>query len=1139
MDWLTTSTDESDTASTVSDDDPKAALWSLTVPGGEGDDEVPDLDALERNFLGDGPQGPEVWAAVPQLQEHEEQASMWDGGAGRGRYAPRDDARPPSAASMDSTESGESSSDNSLSRWPETSSGSECGGTRSDERPWTTPAIASVDLGLIASSMGFTVSGADTTVDLARSHKVALQAMRASPAAPLRTQPAAVPEHPPEVPVARPAPPPAKEGAAAPRAKARKKRAKRIPAGESAMCPYCQAAVIIDGEMAPELGDDAQKRRFARYRPRPSKRKDNRLASWYVKYGYSGPPYCKGCSESFNSHLLRQNAQAARASCSRGQPCQPCKSILSNFSIDTEGVYHKFDTRNAHKTDARKSKRQVKREPVDDDDELSTSLVGQERPKKRANKPFQTATAVAIGCVAVLALLSVYSSGTDGGSGSTRDSSADEQGWICGAGFSALMTGTVEAQFAQSCGGADDQTIFECAAIDECYKQGLVPMGQRTCRCDGCVRPARCVGWQLEGHSAYEIGEADGIAKTCPQTAWDPTSVPGRDPNAPSAERLSASTWSWLVPAHVLCNECSELCSDYAGCARFECGSTKEDAPKEDAPRKFMRSAPFPDPVSCTLYSEFAWPQPIVGAQALAGPGQQSAGTEGVIWSGADGAIWQFVLDPSYWHNDVSELEEMQINSESGQEDLHYMWKFDPAKRQWHAVQSSLKQRPSPRSDAATWTDPTGSLFVFSGGGCGMLQTNPLGQQQYIRGARDQGFVPLVQGCIGPPMWADLWRYDTGDQAWQLLRSSPEMNSTGTYRFLHDWPAPRGRSTVWLEADAQSAGQPVTANTYVAWMFGGMGSGLGVATPVTGHGHTAILDLALRAAATTELWQYKYSYVESAGSTAGASSESPTAGARTMTAGSGQWTLVTIDQAEAHAPTRSRRNNPVYVCSRENECPAARINAGSWKDPRGETGGWLFGGASFGTDPASPSTATPMYDLWQFNGDVQQPLWRSISRPPLPAEPGTRITQWPPAWVAPSGWARSTGGGEIWVVGESGEQFDVYTGQKPQGGDDEAAPEPVVDGTQQPRDNMWVFMISEERWVEVSAPGQPAGGLMNDPNIPWPGERRLAATGDGVFFGGAGVSECDGPYAHKHEPLVVSTAEAKLTGLWTWRDQQQ
>jgi hypothetical protein len=121
-------------------------------------------------------------------------------------------------------------------------------------------------------------------------------------------------------------------------------------------------------------------------------------------------------------------------------------------------------------------------------------------------------------------------------------------------------------------------------------------------------------------------------------------------------------------------------------------------------------------------------------------------------------------------------------------------------------------------------------------------------------------------------------------------------------------------------------------------------------------------------------------------------------------------------------------------------------------------------------------------------------------------------------------------------VGESGEQFDVYTGQKPQGGDDEAAPEPVVDGTQQPRDNMWVFMISEERWVEVA---KNAGGLMNDPNIPWPGERRLAATGDGVFFGGAGVSECDGPYAHKHEPLVVSTAEAKLTGLWTWRDQQQ
>ena len=46
--------------------------------------------------------------------------------------------------------------------------------------------------------------------------------------------------------------------------------------------------------------------RFAQYLPRSEVRKENRLAAWYAKYGYSGPPYCKACAESFNSHLLKQ-----------------------------------------------------------------------------------------------------------------------------------------------------------------------------------------------------------------------------------------------------------------------------------------------------------------------------------------------------------------------------------------------------------------------------------------------------------------------------------------------------------------------------------------------------------------------------------------------------------------------------------------------------------------------------------------------------------------------------------------------------------------------------------------------------------------------------------------------------------------
>ena len=83
--------------------------------------------------------------------------------------------------------------------------------------------------------------------------------------------------------------------------------------------------------------------RFAQYLPRSEVRKENRLAAWYAKYGYSGPPYCKGCAESFNSHLLKQAVRSSRAKCTRDHPCDRCTCILDGFKIQPQELFATVD----------------------------------------------------------------------------------------------------------------------------------------------------------------------------------------------------------------------------------------------------------------------------------------------------------------------------------------------------------------------------------------------------------------------------------------------------------------------------------------------------------------------------------------------------------------------------------------------------------------------------------------------------------------------------------------------------------------------------------------------------------------------------------------------------------------------------
>ena len=106
-------------------------------------------------------------------------------------------------------------------------------------------------------------------------------------------------------------------------------------------CPYCNASVIRRGESG--VGKRPVVNRFAQYLPRSEVRKENRLAAWYAKYGYSGPPYCKGCAESFNSHLLKQAVRSSRAKCTRDHPCDRCTCILDGFKIQPQELFATVD----------------------------------------------------------------------------------------------------------------------------------------------------------------------------------------------------------------------------------------------------------------------------------------------------------------------------------------------------------------------------------------------------------------------------------------------------------------------------------------------------------------------------------------------------------------------------------------------------------------------------------------------------------------------------------------------------------------------------------------------------------------------------------------------------------------------------
>eukprot|EP01043_Picozoa_sp_COSAG02_P061340 COSAG02_NODE_8224_length_2652_cov_6.520538_2_plen_450_part_00 len=271
-------------------------------------------------------------------------------------------------------------------------------------------------------------------------------------------------------------------------------------------CPFCTFSIIShSSEMqATTVRLNTMPRR---YTPRCNVRKQNRLAAWFSKYGYSGPKYCRACSEVFGSHLLRQAVRGTKSDCSRSHPCDHCNSILSHFECTPEELYTRADLANsAPKTKARKLQQRLNHVEQLPRASSSGAAVDGSSARMNSSKRLRCVGAFSIVASVVGALIVVGEYGTSTSvplptkfDPSTRREEAGH--WTCPAApaqdalsktsSSSALAASVYS--AGSCDGKSSAHVFACH-VDEC-ESGLLPVGRRLCRCDGCIHAGGALWW--------------------------------------------------------------------------------------------------------------------------------------------------------------------------------------------------------------------------------------------------------------------------------------------------------------------------------------------------------------------------------------------------------------------------------------------------------------------------------------------------------------------------------------------------------------------------------------------------------------------------------------------------------------------
>lgn len=549
-------------------------------------------------------------------------------------------------------------------------------------------------------------------------------------------------------------------------------------------CPICERSIAGCGQL-PISKHSAMSTggRFAHYTPRVTARKDNRMAAWYTKYGYKGPRYCKACAESFASHLLKKAVRSETVVCTRTEPCRRCTILLGYFDVPKETVFCLADEkkRDVSHTSRRQThprskcnrvpkqkQKQMKRPTsgengVDKTSPLLNKNHAGFQPERTQSKRRRSGAIVATVVAFSMALMSDHWIGSTASEGSTTN---DETKWVCGASATgALANASLSpSAIAAICGkGMSPLSTFACT-INDCAK-GQVPIGERTCRCDGCFEAkGRCAGWIL-----------DGYGPTFGTTGCEDAITPDPQP------------YIWRVPGVLNDMGCDVMSTDTVGCL----------------------DASLSEKGQCELSFSRPWPQPMSQAWDAA---TRFGGTRaGTIWSNDDRDVWYYTLDDAGVMHFAGVDYQIDPNTTSSM-DLHFMWKYDAKTGRWKSFPSSLKERPGPRSGAGQWVDSAGSLFLLGG-----LPTENLGTESIVP------FSVFDVDSPAPGLSLDaveLWRYDTQAATWHSLHTQWRTTQIQDDADTFVWPLARAGAAVWRDRGKKES--PDSTNSDVTiWMFAG------------------------------------------------------------------------------------------------------------------------------------------------------------------------------------------------------------------------------------------------------------------------------------------------------------------------------
>ena len=391
-------------------------------------------------------------------------------------------------------------------------------------------------------------------------------------------------------------------------------------------------------------------------------------------------------------------------------------------------------------------------------------------------------------------------------------------------------------------------------------------------------------------------------------------------------------------------------------------------------------------------------------------------------WTDANGNLWMFGGFAGY-----ANAKDPTVGNF-----LNDLWEYSPESGEWTWVGGSnavcsqgvygtegvaaAANVPGARTATSTWTDASGSMWLFGGGGCDLTDA----------------FV----------LYADLWRYSPSSSEWTWVSGSSAAYAQGIYgtegvAAASNMPGARGGAARWADASGN------------LWLFGG--EGVDPVTPTTTH----MNDLWEYSPSSGEwTWMGGASTVDARGvyGTQGAAASTNVPGAR---AGALSWTdakgnfwlfggygldstgsLGLLSDLWEYSPSSGEwmwvsgpntENAPgVYgtqgVAAAAN-VPPPRDSAAAWMDVSGNM--WLFGGEGY---LVSTGYFHRLNDLWKYSSSSGEWTWVAGSNTfdatgVYGAQGAAAAANVPGARAATATWRGANG--NAWIFG--GYQYDDPT----------------------------------------------------------------------------------------------------------------